>query len=72
MDESDEGRDADDVEVFEHPPGVGRIESGEGSKLINFPCVLLLTKRDGAVRAATTCRAGACSLDGAVGSCLVS
>ncbi len=23
MDESDEGRDADDVEVFERPPGVG-------------------------------------------------
>ncbi len=29
MDESDEERDADDVEVFQHPPGVGWIGFGK-------------------------------------------
>lgn len=40
MDESDEGRDADDVEVFEHPPGVGWIGFGKGSSPMNLSCVL--------------------------------
>lgn len=68
MDESDEERDADDVEVFQHPPCVGWIGFGEGSSLINlFPYVLLLTARNGTFKAATKCYEGACSLDGAVG-----
>lgn len=40
MDESDEGRDADDVEVFEPPLGVGWIGFGEGSSPINSSFVL--------------------------------